>query len=320
MTDQASNAPPTESIQRLLQNVCSVFRGKEEVAELAVTCLLANGHLLIEDLPGVGKTLLARALATSIGLEFRRIQFTSDMLPADILGLTLYDQKSSTFKFRPGPIFSNVILADEINRTSPRTQSSLLEAMAERQISLDDKTHELPKPFLVIATQNPLESHGTYPLPDSQLDRFLMRVAVGYPSPEIEREILKERDLSEPIDTLQPVFSPSDLLALQGEVATVKVDDSLIDYILAIIQATRSTARLTNGVSTRGALALLQVVRAYALVKGRRYVLPQDIQHLAPPTLAHRISLGSGESVMGSSRLATEALLSELISDIDVPL
>lgn len=315
----ALSPPPVEVVQRLVTNVSAVFRGKKEVVELAVTCLLAGGHLLVEDVPGVGKTLLARALAVSIGLDFRRIQFTSDMLPADILGLSIFDQNTGTFQFRPGPIFANVVLADEINRTTPRTQSSLLEAMAEGQISLDDRTHPLPQPFLVIATQNPLESHGTYPLPDSQLDRFLMRVSVGYPELEIERAILMERDLAEPIDSLEPVFQPDDLLALQQAVGAVRIDESLVDYLLAIVDATRKTARLTAGVSTRGALALQRAVRAHALLQGRQWVLPQDVQRLAVPVLAHRVSLGSGESIMGSSRLAAEALMRELISGVDVP-
>ena len=307
------------AVQRLIDNVATVFRGKTDVVELALTSLLAGGHLLVEDVPGVGKTLLAKALALSLGLQFQRIQFTSDLLPADILGVSILDKTSGDFHFRPGPIFSHIVLADEINRTTPRTQSALLEAMSDGRVSIEQETRALPSPFLVIATQNPLESHGTYPLPDSQLDRFLMRVSVGYPARQIEREILLERGLGEPVDTLQAVIARDELLRLQAQVATVRCDPSLIDYLLNIVEATRTTARLAVGVSTRGALAYLRAARAYALLQGRAYVLPDDVRRLAVPLLAHRVSLGTGEAISGSSRLAAEALIDELVSRIEVP-
>ncbi len=309
----------TAAIERLVRNIETVFRGKPQVTRLAVTCLLAGGHLLVEDVPGVGKTLLARALASSLGLRFSRIQFTSDLLPADIIGVNVFDQTRGDFVFKPGPIFANIVLADEINRTAPRTQSSLLEAMAENRVSIDDVTHVLDKPFLVIATQNPLESHGTYPLPEAQLDRFLMRVSVGYPARDIERDLLLERTSDDPVDALTEVLDAEQVLALQRQVDAVRFDTSLVDYIMDIVEATRATARLSIGVSTRGALALQRASRAIALVHGRDYVLPDDIREVVIPVLAHRVSLGTGETVVGSSRDAAEGLLRELIERIEVP-
>lgn len=316
------NAPAgaPAAIDALLTNIDTVFRGKPEVVRLAVTCLLGGGHLLVEDVPGVGKTLLARAMAVSVGLDFARIQFTSDLLPADIVGVNVFDQKSGEFKFKPGPVFSNVVLADEINRTAPRTQSSLLEAMSERQVSIDDRTYDLPSPFLVIATQNPLESHGTYPLPESQLDRFLMRISVGYPARDVERAILVDRGARDPVQDLKPVLGAGQLAQLQSLVDEVRFDASLADYIMDIVDATRSTVRLAVGVSTRGALALQRACKAYALVNGRGYVMPDDVKAMVVPVLSHRVALGSGETVVGSSRKAAESLLHELVSDIEVPL
>jgi MoxR-like ATPase len=311
----SSQAP----IPRLVANIESVFQGKSRVVELAATCLLAGGHLLLEDVPGVGKTLLARAVAASLGLSFSRIQFTSDLLPADITGVNVFDQRSGQFLFKKGPIFANIVLADEINRTAPRTQSSLLEAMAEQRVSIDDVTHVLEKPFLVMATQNPLESYGTYPLPESQLDRFLMRLSVGYPARAVERELLRSRKGGEPVESLKPVLSGEELLALQARVDEVRFDDALVDYIMDVVEATRSTARLAVGVSTRGALALQRAARAHALVKGRDYVLPEDVKSLVGPVFAHRVSLGTGETVVGSSRDAAESVLRELVARIEVP-
>lgn len=318
-----SNAPSartTESIQRLTRNIGSVFLGKEELVRLAVTCLLAGGHLLLEDVPGVGKTLLAQALARSLGLRFSRIQFTSDLLPADIVGVSVYNQTTSKFEFKPGPIFANIVLADEINRTAPRTQSSLLEAMAEQRVSIDDTTHVLDAPFFVVATQNPLESHGTYPLPESQLDRFLMRLSVGYPARDIERSLLVGRNAEDPALALQSVLNHEDVLFLQSQVDSVRFDDSLADYVLNIVEASRKTARLAVGVSTRGALALQRASRAWAMVNGRSYVLPEDVKRLALPVLAHRVSLGAGESVVGSSRDAAEGVLREILARVEVPI
>lgn len=318
-----SNAPAartTESIQRLTQNIGSVFLGKGELVKLAVTCLLAGGHLLLEDVPGVGKTLLAQALAQSLGLRFSRIQFTSDLLPADIVGVSVYNQTTSQFEFKPGPIFANIVLADEINRTAPRTQSALLEAMAEQRVSIDDKTHVLEAPFFVVATQNPLESHGTYPLPESQLDRFLMRLSVGYPARDIERLLLIGRNAEDPALALRSVLNHEDVRYLQSQVDGVRFDESLADYVLNIVEASRKTARLAVGVSTRGALALQRASRAWAMVNGRAYVLPEDIKRLALPVLAHRVSLGAGESVVGSSRDASEGVLREILARVEVPI
>ena len=313
------SADRDHQISRLVDNIEHVFRGKPRVTRLAVTCLLAGGHLLLEDIPGVGKTLLGRAMAASVGLEFSRIQFTSDLLPADIIGVNIFDRATSEFVFKPGPIFANIVLADEINRTAPRTQSSLLEAMAERRVSIDDVTHTLDAPFLVIATQNPLESHGTYPLPDSQLDRFLMRLSVGYPPRDVEAELLRTRGSSDPVDELEAVLTREQVLALQAHVDTVRFDASLVDYVMDIVEQTRSTARLAVGVSTRGALALQRACRAWALTDGRDYVTPDDIKTLVAPVLAHRVSLGSGETVIGTSRDAAESLLHELVSQVEVP-
>ncbi|MCB9533771.1 MAG: AAA family ATPase [Myxococcales bacterium] len=313
------NTTHADGIQRLIANVESVFRGKPHVVQLATTALLAGGHLLVEDVPGVGKTLLARAFAASLGLSFSRIQFTSDLLPADIIGVNVFDQQASRFVFKPGPIFANIVLADEINRTAPRTQSSLLEAMSERQVSIDDATHKLDSPFLVIATQNPLESHGTYPLPESQLDRFLMRISVGYPVRDVERAILVDRGADEPVELLRPVLTREDLLALQAQVDRVRFDDSLADYVMDLVEVTRRSVRLAIGVSTRGALALQRAARAAALVAGRDFVTPGDVKAMAVPVLSHRVSLGAGEQVVGGTRRASEALMRELVASVEAP-
>ena len=306
-------------IEKLIDRIGGVFLGKRELVKLSVACLLAQGHLLLEDVPGVGKTLLAQALARSLGLKFSRIQFTSDLLPADIVGVSVFNQTTSEFQFKPGPIFANIVLADEINRTAPRTQSSLLEAMAERRVSIDDQTYTLEQPFFVVATQNSLESHGTYPLPESQLDRFLMRLSMGYPTRDVERSLLVSRRGNEPVFEIEPVLSFRDVVTLQQAVDDVRFDESLADYVLDIVAATRNTVRLAVGVSTRGALALQRASRAYAFVSGRMYVTPDDIKLLAIPVLAHRVSLGSGETVLGSSREAAANIIRELLSKIEVP-
>ncbi|MBN1945822.1 MAG: MoxR family ATPase [Bradymonadales bacterium] len=314
--------PPPESVQLaqgLLSQVNRVLQGKAEAVELAFTCLLAGGHLLIEDVPGVGKTTLGRALARSIGGSFSRIQFTSDLLPADILGVTVFNQATSGFEFRPGPIFANILLADEINRTTPRTQSSLLQAMAEGQVSIDDVTHILPRPFLVIATQNPMEAHGTYPLPENQLDRFMMRLSLGYPELEVERLIMLERRREEPIDRLEAAITIEDLQRMQAAVDQVRVDDSIIDYLLEIVTATRRTARLTMGVSTRGALSLMQASRALAMLQGRAYVVPEDIRRLCLPVMSHRVSPAGMSGGFGAPRGIAEAIIEELLDQVAVP-
>lgn len=309
----------TEQIKALFANVESVFLGKAEAVELVVTALIARGHVLLEDVPGVGKTTLAQAMARSLGAQFQRIQFTSDLLPSDILGITLFNRDTNGFEFRPGPIFTNVLLADEINRTSPRTQSALLEAMAESRISLDDKTHLLPDPFIVLATQNPLEYHGTYPLPESQLDRFLIRISIGYPSEAVERTLLLQRKTAEPVESLQDVLTLQDLQGIQAMVDQVLLEDSLAEYILKVVNATRSSALLRAGVSTRGALALARAARAHALVAGRTYCVPDDLTSLFIPVLAHRISLGGMSDSSQSSRTEAESIIAEIVAGTDTP-
>lgn len=317
---EPADSPDTSPIERVLEQVSAVLRGKREIVELAVACLAAGGHLLLEDVPGVGKTTLARALAVSFGASFSRIQFTSDLLPSDILGVNIFNQTDSSFEFKRGPIFGNVILADEINRTTPRTQSCLLEAMSESRVTIDEVTHVLPRPFLVIATQNPLEAHGTYPLPESQLDRFLMSLTIGYPDAAVERDILRDRRRAEPVDALRSVCDLETLVRIQASTDDIRVDDSLVDYVLAIIDATRTSPRLTIGASPRGGLALLRAARALALVKGRDYVVPDDVRHLSGPVLAHRISMGGSVAAMGDSRRTAETVIEELVSQVEAPL
>ena len=298
-------------IRALEANVARALVGKTEVIRLAVIGLLARGHLLIEDVPGVGKTTLAAALARSIGGGFQRIQFTSDMLPSDILGVTVYQPDRGDFVFKPGPLFTNIVLADEINRTTPKTQSSLLEAMNEAQVSLDHSTFPLPKPFMVLATQNPLEYEGTHALPESQLDRFLLRIRIGYPEAEDEKTILRGGGTAA-AESLTPVLSAADVMALQDEVEAVRVDDTVLDYLMALVAATRKAPLLRLGVSPRGSLALLRAARARALADGRDFLVPDDLKTLAVPALAHRVLLRAapgaevdGEAVIGAIADAT---------------
>ena len=286
----------SQIVAQLQRSIARAIYGKEEAIQLSLITLLARGHLLIEDVPGVGKTTLAQALAKSFHCTFQRIQFTSDLLPSDVLGVSVYNPESREFEFRSGPIFANVVLADEINRTTPRTQSALLEAMNEAQVSIDGKTMALPQPFLVIATQNPVEHHGTYPLPESQLDRFLMRIKMGYPSPETEREILRKRvgSLREDLlDSLEPVADVSEVLAMQDAVAQIKVDSSLHDYALDIVNRTRTSELLALGVSPRGTLMLQRAAQARAFLDGRDYCLPDDFKQLAVPVFSHRVVASS---------------------------
>lgn len=276
-------------LNKLRDNVASAFLGKPEVTRLALVALLAEGHLLLEDVPGVGKTLLAKALALSLGCTFHRIQATPDLLPGDLIGTNIFNQKDGTFTFHPGPLMSQIVLADEINRATPRTQSALLEAMSERQVTVDRETFKLGPPFLVLATQNPYEYEGTYPLPESQLDRFLLRLKVGYPERSIEREILVQHRVGEPVESLSAVLSPADVVALQQATRTVTVSEPVTEYLLDIVTATREHPDVKLGSSTRGALAFYRACQALAKVSGRDYVRPDDVKELAVPVLAHRI-------------------------------
>jgi MoxR-like ATPase len=307
------------ALLRVEDSVARVIRGKPEAIRLAVTTLLARGHLLIEDVPGVGKTTLGRALARSLGGTFRRIQFTSDLLPSDILGVSVYDQTESRFDFRPGPLFANVVLADEINRTTPRTQSSLLEAMSDGQVTVDSHTYTLEKPFLVIATQNPQEHYGTYPLPESQMDRFLLRIRLGYPAAGDERRLLVERGGGDPVDELRPVTDPKTVSELQDMVDHVRVDERLADYAFKVVQETRRTPVLTLGVSPRGAIAWFRAAQAYALAGGRDYCLPDDFKALAVPALAHRIVLASQPDSLGRARDEAERALHDVLERVPIP-
>ncbi|MFO0956154.1 MAG: MoxR family ATPase [Isosphaeraceae bacterium] len=315
-------APEMESVRplvsRLLNHVESVVLGKPDVVRFAVVALLAEGHLLIEDVPGVGKTLLARALAASIDCTFHRIQFTPDLLPSDILGSSVYHASTGEFTFKPGPIFANVILADEINRTTPRTQSALLEAMSDRQVSVEGRSHPLPSPFLVLATQNPFEFEGTYVLPESQLDRFMIRLRMGYPVRSEERQILTSHRGGEPVASLRPAVSVEEILRMQRAVRAVRVDDSVADYMLDIAHATRESEELHTGVSTRGVLTLYRAAQGMALVSGRNYVVPDDVKSLAAPVLAHRVI---GKSFLHAGEFgAAEGIIRDLVERIRVPI
>ncbi|MEE8608556.1 MAG: MoxR family ATPase [Nitrospiraceae bacterium] len=307
------------NIQAILANIERVIKGKGTVIELAVTALLARGHLLIEDVPGVGKTTLAHSLARSLDCSFKRIQFTSDLLPSDIVGVSVFHQQKQTFEFRPGPIFANIVLADEINRTTPKTQSSLLEAMNDAQVSVDSFTYPLPQPFMVIATQNPVEYHGTFPLPESQLDRFLLRLRIGYPDTEEERKILERQQLLHPADELQPVLTVQEVLDLQNAVEKVRLDDSLMDYLLGIISATRQNELLALGASTRGAMALHKAAKALALVRNRDYCLPDDIKDLTAAVLSHRVMLNASQG-SGVRFEEAERIIEDIVESVQVPL
>ena len=284
--------PPSEPaglLAALQKNIGQVFLGKPEAVRFAVIALLAEGHLLLEDVPGVGKTLLAKALARSLDCRFSRIQFTPDLLPGDLLGITVYREKPGEFVFQPGPLFAEIVLADEINRATPRTQSALLEAMSERQVTIDGETRKLGPPFLVVATQNPHEFEGTYPLPESQLDRFLLRVKVGYPDRAAERAILTQHRAGEPVESLQPVLRTAEVLALQAKVREVRVEDSIADYLLQIVEETRKHPDIVLAASTRAALGLYRAAQAHALLDGRDFTVPDDVKVLAEPVLAHRL-------------------------------
>jgi len=310
----------SQSIKALQDNIARVIKGKSHVIEMSVVCLLARGHLLIEDVPGVGKTTLAHSLARSIDCSFKRIQFTSDLLPSDIVGISIFNRQKQAFEFMPGPLFANIVLADEINRTTPKTQSSLLEAMSEAQISVDNQTYPLNQPFMVIATQNPAEYHGTFPLPESQLDRFLMRLRIGYPTPAEEKKVLDRPQSLHPANEIQAVLTAQHVLDLQALVEKVRMEDSLLDYLLAIVQATRQHEMLSLGVSTRGTLALSKAAKALALVRDRDYCLPEDIKELAPTVLSHRVMLNRAQGVRTNSFEQAERVIQDLVAAVPVPI
>ena len=305
----------TETIRRLEESVCRALVGKPEVVRLAVIGLVARGHLLIEDVPGVGKTTLAAGLARSIGASFQRIQFTSDMLPSDVLGVSVWEPGSGQFVFKPGPLFTNIVLADEINRTTPKTQSALLEAMNEAQVSLDHSTYPLPRPFMVLATQNPREYEGTFPLPESQLDRFLLRIRIGYPAAGDEKAVLRGAAASPPL----AVVEADEVLALQEAAERVRAEESVLDYLLALVTATRRSPLLALGVSPRGSLALLRAARARALADARDYLLPDDIKALAVPALAHRVIVKGSPAGSAAGGLDGEAAVTAILQDVPVP-
>lgn len=313
----------TSTVNRLAhlqQAIATVVRGKDEAIQMALVALLARGHLLIEDVPGVGKTTLAQALARSFHCSFHRIQFTSDLLPSDVIGTSVFNQTTQQFEFKPGPIFANVVLADEINRTTPKTQSALLEAMNEAQVTVDNHTYPLPQPFLVLATQNPIEHHGTYPLPESQLDRFLLRIRMGYPARESERAILRQQAGASPLESLEPVMDADEVLALQEQVRQVRVEDSLIDYALGIVERTRQREQLSLGVSPRGSVMLYRAAQALAFLEGRDYCIPDDFKRLVLPVFAHRIVVNTRYVSTQKKSEQAEAILREILDSTPVPL
>ena len=320
-TDLNNQAPlSAQLLTRLQESIQSVIRGKDEIVRLALVSLFARGHLLIEDVPGVGKTTLAHSLARSFNCAFQRVQFTSDMLPSDVIGISIFSQQSERFEFRPGPVFANIVLADEINRTTPKTQSALLEAMNENQVTADNHTYPLPQPFMVIATQNPIEHHGTYPLPESQLDRFLMRLKMGYPAAASEKEILRNFSESDPLARVEPVMTAAEVVEIQQSVRRVRVDDHLVNYTLAVVEKTRQHEYLSLGVSPRGSMMLYRAAQGLALVEGRNYCIPDDFKRLALPVLAHRCVVSSRYVSTLKKGDQAEAILREIVDTTPVPL
>ena len=297
-----------------------VIKGKSETVKFALIALLAKGHLLIEDVPGIGKTTLANALSRALELAFQRIQFTSDLLPSDVIGISVFNQQSGDFEWKAGPIFSNIVLADEINRATPKTQSALLEAMAEEQVTVEGVSRRLPLPFMVVATQNPAEHHGTYPLPQSQLDRFMLRLHIGYPDLDDERKILRDRETTNPLEHVEAVMSQADVLGLQEHVGEVRFDDALLDYLLQIVDATRKSESLELGVSPRGTLALFRSAQALALIEGRDYCIADDIKRLVVPCFAHRIIVNSRTSGLRQRTREAEQILNDTLEKLVVPI
>lgn len=314
------NAAVEGALDRARRAIAQVIRGKDQAIRLSLIALCAHGHLLIEDVPGVGKTTLARTLAASLGCTFRRIQFTSDMLPSDVTGVSIFNPQSREFEFRPGPIFAQIVLADEINRTTPKTQSALLEAMNENQVTLDGITHPLPTPFMVIATQNPAELHGTFPLPESQLDRFLLRVEIGYPEPESEERIIRGDSPEIQLGRINPVLNPEEVAGVQEAARNVSVDDALVRYIIEIVDRTRRHPQLSLGISPRGSQSLYRAAQASALLDGRDYCVPDDFKDLVIPVFAHRCIAGSPSERAPEGRAGTASILRGILEDVSVPL
>lgn len=306
-------------VKALVGNIEQVVYGKHDVVKLCVTGLLARGHILIEDVPGIGKTTIAQSIARSIDCSFSRIQFTNDMLPSDILGVSILDPKTNNFTFRHGPIFACVVLADEVNRTPPKTQSALLEAMSEYQVSVDGVSHPVPRPFMVLATQNPIEYEGTYTLPESQLDRFLLRTGMGYPPTDDELRIMRRRDPLKAIHDLNPVLHAEDLIRLQDRVGQIRVDESVAQYMLAIVQGTRSHEQVQLGASPRGSLALFEACQAFALVEGRDFVTPGDVKRMSIPVLAHRLLVKSRGADLSTAARERERVVHEIVKSVKVP-
>jgi len=315
---EGSRMDSAERILTLRRNVEKAIRGKEGVVKLSVVALLARGHLLIEDIPGVGKTTLASSLARSVGCSFRRVQFTSDLLPSDIIGVTVYNPDVHAFEFKPGPLFTNIVLADELNRATPKTQSSLLEAMGEFRVSVDSVTHTLPNPFFVVATLNPVEHHGTYALPDSQLDRFLMRLEMGYPDGEAEKEIIVRQRMVNPSETLEAVLAAEEIVELQRRVREIHVEESILDFMLALVKETRKHAAVELGASPRGSLSLYRAAQALALVEGRAFVVPEDVTSLAVPVLAHRLML-KPSAASGRFGQTSRVIMEDILRRVPVP-
>lgn len=312
--------PTRPEVLDLQQNIEKVIKGKSQIVRNSIICVLARGHLLLEDVPGVGKTTLAQCLARSLNLSFSRIQFTSDMLPSDILGVTLYDQTRREFEFKPGALFANIVVADEINRTTPKTQSALLEAMNSAQVSVEKQTYDLPRPFMVLATQNPIEFHGTFPLPKSQMDRFMMRLHIGYPSIEDEKTVLREQRSDFGPDSLEPVVTGNQIAEWQRIVETVEMSDSLLDYLTRIIQATRQGGNIVLGASTRAALALRRAAQGRAWLEDRDYCVPDDIKEMVVPVLAHRILVKEGFDAAGFHHEQESRALRQVMESVEVPL